>query len=62
MEIKLVFPVLALVATTALGASPGFDDNFDTYTEGRTFTVATNYGWQASSSAAYVTNSGGYAS
>ena len=57
--------LLFLIGALALGpaftaqAAPEVFDDFEGYGSGMTFTSPTN-GWQASGTAAYVTNSGGY--
>jgi hypothetical protein len=53
--------MFSLVAVASYGAIPNLDDNFDTYENGTNFLSSLN-NWQASSSAAYVTNGGAYAS
>lgn len=59
MKTKLIFTLIMLAAATSYGAIPAFDDNFEAYHEGLNFVTATN-GWQASGTAAYVTNGLGY--
>lgn len=52
--------VVGGLAACAGAAVPDFYDAFEAYGNGLTFTSPTN-GWQASDTAAYVTNGGGYA-
>lgn len=60
MKTILVILLGALGAVVSYGVPVNFYDDFETlYSEGKTFVTATN-GWQASSTAAYVTNSAGY--
>lgn len=56
MKKRLVISIMAVVAIASFGAPPSFYDDFEGFTGGHTFTAATNYGWQASSAAVYVTN------
>lgn len=58
---KMVVSLLAgMTVAGSCGAALNFYDDFEAlYSVGQTFVTATN-GWQASSTAAYVTNSAGY--
>jgi hypothetical protein len=56
----LLFSVVAISAEVSFGAGVAFYDDFESYAVGQSFITATN-GWQASSTAAYVTNGVGYA-
>jgi hypothetical protein len=60
MKTNLIIVIVVAVAGASFGAVPVFYDDFESlYADGQPFVTATN-GWQASSAAAYVTNSGGY--
>lgn len=56
----LVLGLSGFAASTSYGGVPNVQDSFEGYANGTNFFVASISNWQASSSAAYVTNSGAY--